>query len=105
MSSNDNDSNDTSTSSANAGGAKGSKPGGPGEFFNRLLNETHPMRDQLDRNARALAQSALSTLDVVSRKEFDAQSAVLARTRQRVVELETELERLSQIIESNTGDK
>lgn len=100
MSIDDDGSNDTSTSSA-----KGARLDSPGAFFNRLLNETNPMRDQLDRNARALAQSALSKLDVVSRQEFDAQSAVLARTRQRVVELETELERLSQIIESNTSDK
>ncbi len=105
MSIDDDGSNDTSTSSANTGGAKGARLDSPGAFFNRLLNETNPMRDQLDRNARALAQSALSKLDVVSRQEFDAQSAVLARTRQRVVELETELERLSQIIESNTSEK
>lgn len=70
-------------------------PGGLGDLFERLMGGDHPVRDQIDRNARALAQTALAKLDVVSRAEFDAQSAVLARTRARVETLEAELERLT----------
>ena len=57
------------------------------------------LRDEADRNARALLQSALRRLDVVSREEFDAQADILARTRARVAELEAELESLSQRLE------
>jgi BMFP domain-containing protein YqiC len=46
-----------------------------------------------------LAQSALSKLDVVPRSEFDAQTAVLQRTRQRIEELESKLEALTQQLE------
>lgn len=48
----------------------------------------------------ALAQSALGKLEMVSREEFDAQAAVLARTRARVAELEAELEALSREFEA-----
>jgi len=79
---------------------KSSGPEGPGVLLGRLFGDDNPVLDQLDRNARLLAQSALSKLDVVTRQEFDAQSAVLARTRQRVIELEAELERLSEVVDS-----
>ncbi|MEM0954049.1 MAG: accessory factor UbiK family protein [Pseudomonadota bacterium] len=62
------------------------------------LNEMlagNSLRDEADRNAKALLQAALRKLDVVSREEFDAQTDVLARTRARVEELEQELEALS----------
>lgn len=54
---------------------------------------------ELDKSARALAQSALGRLDVVGRDEFDAQTAVLKRTRERVVALEAELEALTRELE------
>ncbi len=73
--------------------------GGLGDLFDRIRQDEKVLRDQLDRNARALAQSALSKLDVVSRAEFDAQAAVLQRTRARVQELEAELERLTELVD------
>ncbi len=59
-----------------------------------LLGES-PLRSEADRNARALLQSALRRLDMVSREEFDAQTEILARTQARVQELEAQLESLS----------
>ena len=53
---------------------------------------------ELDRGARALAQSALGKLDVVSRDEFDAQTEILKRTRERVQALESELEQLTEAL-------
>lgn len=47
--------------------------------------------EEVDRNARQLAQAALRKLDFVSREEFDAQTAVLERTRAKVAALEAEL--------------
>ncbi len=43
---------------------------------------------------RSLLSSQLQKLNVVSREEFDAQSEVLARTRQLLEQLEQELEGL-----------
>lgn len=52
-------------------------------------------RDELQRSVQLLLQGALSRLDLVTREEFDAQVAVLQKTRQRVEQLEKELEALS----------
>lgn len=46
-----------------------------------------PGQDQL----RSLMQSALSKLDLVTRDEFEAQSAVLTRTREKVEALEVRM--------------
>ena len=54
------------------------------------------LREEVDKNARALAQSALSRLDVVSREEFDAQAELLAKMQKRVKALEAELEALTE---------
>ncbi|MDH3647036.1 MAG: accessory factor UbiK family protein [Gammaproteobacteria bacterium] len=56
------------------------------------------LQDELEQNFRPVLQSALSRLDLVTREEFDVQSAVLAKARQqldtlvaRLQELETHL--------------
>ena len=64
------------------------------------------LRGEVDRNAKLLLQSALARLDVVSREEFDAQAAQLARTRARVQALEAELAALLEqldTLEKNRG--
>ena len=75
------------------------RPPGLGELFDRLVRDESGVLEQVDRNARALAKSALSKLDVVSRAEFDAQTAVLQRTRAKVEELESTLAKLSTELE------
>ncbi|MDP4652143.1 MAG: accessory factor UbiK family protein [Haliea sp.] len=59
------------------------------------------LRSEVDKGLRALAQSALGKLEVVSREEFDAQAAILARTRARVAALEAELEGLTKEFEAS----
>ncbi len=54
-----------------------------------------PGQEQL----KSLLQNALSKLDLVTRDEFDAQSAVLQRTRQKVDALEEKLTHLTKLIE------
>jgi BMFP domain-containing protein YqiC len=68
---------------------------GLADLFERFMTEEAAVRGQIDKNARALAQSALARLDVVSRDEFDAQCAVLEKTQARVAELEAMLATLS----------
>lgn len=58
------------------------------------------VREEVDKGMRALAQSALGRLDVVSREEFDAQTEVLARTQAQVAALEKELEQLTAAVEA-----
>lgn len=93
---------DTDASASDSSGARHTQQEalGLGSFVSRLLDKDSGMKDQIDRNARALAQAALGKLDVVSRQEFDAQSAVLQRTRERVIELEAELERLGHLLKA-----
>ncbi|MBS0322135.1 MAG: accessory factor UbiK family protein [Proteobacteria bacterium] len=52
----------------------------------RLL-EASPARD-IEKNVKAMLQSGLSRLDVVTRADFDTQAEVLARTRALVDALE-----------------
>lgn len=52
-----------------------------------------PARD-IEKNLRAMLASTFSRLDLVTREEFDVQSAVLARTREKLAELETKLAEL-----------
>lgn len=58
------------------------------------------IKGEVDKSFRSLAKGALSRLDMVSREEFDAQSEVLQRTRERVVELEAELEEMTRELEA-----
>lgn len=53
---------------------------------------------EVDRNARQLVQSALRKLDFVSREEFDAQTAVLERTRGKIAALESELAAMQELV-------
>jgi BMFP domain-containing protein YqiC len=70
------------------------------DLAQRLLDELHtqlPNTDQLipRRELHIALQAALARLDLVTREEFDAQTAVLQRTRQKLEALEQELTRLN----------
>jgi len=54
------------------------------------------MQEDVQKNTHTLLQGALSRLDLVTREEFDAQSQVLARTREKLAQLEKTLEALEQ---------
>lgn len=59
--------------------------------FLKQANQLLPNNDtraELEKNLKSLAQGMLSKLDIISREEFDAQKAVLLRTRERVEQLE-----------------
>ena len=56
------------------------------------------LQEDLNRNLRASLESGLSRLDLVTREEFDVQSAVLARTREKLVALETQVKALEQAL-------
>ena len=49
------------------------------------------IRRDVEDNFKAVLQSALARLDLVSRQEFDVQAAVLRRTREKLEGLEARL--------------
>ena len=67
----------------------------------RQISEAIPsgvkgMQEDVQKNIHTLLQGTLSRLDLVTREEFDAQSQVLARTREKLEQLEKTLEELEQ---------
>ena len=70
-------------------------------FKIKQLIDSSPIAD-LETNLRALIQGTLTKMELVSREEFDIQSALLARTQQQLRALEEKISVLeqSQITES-----
>jgi len=74
------------------------------DFLNdlaRRLAESLPAslqqaKTDLEQNFRAVLESGLRRMDLVSREEFEAQSALLKRTRERLEELAERADRLEQ---------
>ena len=62
------------------------------QFFQQFTSVIGPgaetISGEVQQKMRAAAQSAFDKLDLVSRDEFDAQRAVLTRTRERLEQLE-----------------
>lgn len=71
----------------------------PGDLLNNFTQKLgdilrqSPAKD-LENNLKAGLTSMLTKLDMVSREEFDVQSAVLARTREKLVQLEARVSEL-----------
>jgi ubiquinone biosynthesis accessory factor UbiK len=59
----------------------------------RAAMEASPAKD-IEKNIKALLQSGLARLDVVTRAEFEVQAQVLARTREMVEKLEARVAEL-----------
>ncbi len=64
-----------------------------GNFIDELnarlaeLFAASPAKD-LERNVKAMMAGAFARMDLVTREEFDVQAKVLARTREKLAELE-----------------
>ena len=55
--------------------------------------QANPAAD-IEKNVKAMLQSGLARLDLVTREEFDTQARVLARTREKLEQLETRVAEL-----------
>ena len=67
-----------------------------GDLAGRVPGLTESMREDMTRNFKALLQSTLRRLDLVTREEFEIQQALLTRLREQLAGLErvvTDLER------------
>ncbi|WP_334468003.1 ubiquinone biosynthesis accessory factor UbiK [Arsenophonus sp. PmNCSU2021_1] len=65
----------------------------------RQIKDTLPqgirdLSEDLDKKLRAILQSQLGKLDLVSREEFDIQTQVLLRTREKMAQMEKRIEQL-----------
>lgn len=52
------------------------------------------MQEDLENNVRSLLQTTLAKMNLVTREEFDVQSAVLQRTREKLEQLEKQVDQL-----------
>lgn len=57
------------------------------------------VHEDLRNNLRAAVSAALARMDLVSREEFDVQSAVLARTREKLTALEAQVAELERTVD------
>ncbi|MGB0205538.1 MAG: accessory factor UbiK family protein [Neptuniibacter sp.] len=66
------------------------------EQFTQILSGDAklPGQDSLQQQVKSVLQGTFDRLDLVSREEFDAQKAVLLRTREKVEALELKLAEL-----------
>ena len=53
------------------------------------------MQEDVESHVRSLLQSTLSKMNLVTREEFDVQSAVLQRTREKLDTIEQQLAQLN----------
>lgn len=65
------------------------------DLARRLADAVPPglaaLKNDLQQNFKAVLQSGLTKLDLVSRQEFDIQAGVLRRSRERLEELEARI--------------
>lgn len=77
------------------------------EIARRLLESVPPalrsMQQDLESNFRAVLRSSLSRLDLVARDEFDAQTKVLERTREKLEQMEARVAALEQALRATQG--
>ncbi len=56
------------------------------------------LQEDLGRNLRGSLEAGLSRLDLVNREEFDVQTAVLGRTREKLARLEAQVAELELVL-------
>jgi BMFP domain-containing protein YqiC len=65
------------------------------DIAGRLANAVPPglnnLKDDMEKNFRAILQTALGKLDLVTREEFEVQKGVLAKTRSKLETLEQQV--------------
>jgi len=61
-----------------------------------LPENVQQMQDDVESNIHTLLQNALSKMNLVTREEFEVQTALLARTREKLDKLEKLLRELEQ---------
>lgn len=66
------------------------------QIHNAMPPSIKSVGEEVEKKIRQVLQSQLGKLDLVSREEFDVQTKVLLRTREKLATLEAKLEQLEQ---------
>ena len=61
------------------------------QIYDAMPQPVKELGSDVDQKVRQVIQGQLNKLDVVSREEFDVQTQVLLRTRQKLTEMEQKL--------------
>ena len=69
------------------------------QIHNALPPGIRSMGEEVEKKTRQVLQAQLNKLDLVSREEFDVQTKVLLRTREKLTALEAKLAQLEQQLE------
>ena len=76
------------------------------DIANRLAGAIPPglnnLKEDLEKTFRAILQSALGKLDLVTREEFEVQKMVLAKTRSKLEDLEKRVAEMEENVLSKT---
>lgn len=64
------------------------------QFTDALPNDLKKVNKELRENLRVTLHSVLNKMDLVTREEFDTQTAVLQRTREKLESLEKQIQEL-----------
>jgi BMFP domain-containing protein YqiC len=70
---------------------------------NALPEHLQTVKQDWEKNAQSILNAAFNKLEIVTREEFDAQTKVLARTRQKITALESQVAELEKIIQQQPG--
>ena len=76
------------------------------DIANRFAGAIPPgltnLKEDLEKNFRAILQGALGKLDLVTREEFEVQKMVLAKTRSKLEDLEKRVAEMEENVLSKT---
>lgn len=75
------------------------------KLYDTLPNSLHDFEKEIQRQFRDMIQATFSQLDLVTRHEFDVQTNVLARTRQKLEHLEAQVALLEKKSPQNDKSK
>jgi hypothetical protein len=68
------------------------------KLLNALPESAQTLKQDIEKNFRVVLQNAFGKLDLVTREEFDAQTKVLARSRQKIEALEKKISALEKMM-------
>lgn len=78
------------------------------EIAQQVANALPPglknVADEVENKTKQVLQGQLNKLDVVTREEFDVQTQVLLKTREKVVVLEQQVAELSALLNDKQSD-
>lgn len=75
------------------------------KLYDTLPKGLHDFEKEIQRQFRDMIQATFSQLDLVTRHEFDVQTNVLARTRQKLEHLEAQVALLEKKVPQNDESK